>query len=222
MDTSRANLDQLQSNKRYLSLSAVFVILSLIGIFLFFKIKSTQDNIVTPPEPPLVFEENPQSATPSPEFVPSVSETPSEFPATSSPLPSPEDSPAPTLTPGPTPAFQTYDGTEDGFTLSYMSDRKVYKIAEPTGHRIAFYRIGGNIAVHVGSDWSWENPGRPVLDNTRSYLLSGQPAFRYDISAQTLVDVKYKDKFYTIQCIHNSDAALKSECEKLITSFKFL
>jgi len=206
MDTSRANLDQLQSNTKYIFLTVILIILSLVGVFLFFKIQAINKESLeieptavptTEPIPTTVIDEPPAVVEAPPEI---LTEAPPEAPT-------------------PTPAFQTYDGAEDGFTLSYMSDRKVYKIVESTGHRVAFYRIGGNIAVHVGNDWSWSHPGREF---SGVYTLSGQPAFRYDITAQTLIDVKYNDRFYTIQCLHNADEALKLECEQLITSFKFL
>jgi len=208
MDTNRANLDQLQSNTKYIILTVILIILSIIGVFLFFKIRTVKNEPVEV-EPTVVPTVEPVSTIiiEEPTGGELVESTPSEI------------TEAPPEAPTPTPAFQTYDGAEDGFTLSYMSDRKVYKITESTGHRIAFYRIGGNIAVHVGNDWSWSHPGREF---NGTFTLSGEPAFRYDITAQTLIDVKYKDRFYTIQCLHNSDENLKSECEQLITSFKFL
>jgi hypothetical protein len=240
MDTNRANLDQLQSNTKYIFFTIILVILSILGVFLFYKIKTTDNSPPreTPPDVlPTIVQPTPDPGvnytTPSPEEISQIpphptSAPPTEFPAnvsepTAIPTTPAVNTPAviePTSTPiGPTPAVQTYDGTEDSFTISYSSDRKIIKIKENTGYRITFYRTGSSNAVHVGSDWSWINPGRELKD---SYKISGQPAFRYDIAAQTLVDVKYKDKFYTIQCIHNSDDNLKSECEQLITSFNFL
>lgn len=262
MDTSRANLDQLQSNTKYIFLTIILVILSIIGVFLFFKIKTTNaepkkntpvSEIEISPSPsaeevddipfdgefidrntepvghspyvpteapagtiePTVPPFEPQPTAPPLEPEPTVApiiETPTSVPAVPTEAPSEVAEPIPDIL--------TYDGADDGFTLSYTSSRKVQKVAEPTGHRVVFYRSdGNNIAIHVGNDWSWIHPGRELQN---SYNVSGQPAFRYDITTQTLVDVKYSDMFYTIQCVHSGVESLKTECDQLITSFKFL
>lgn len=128
----------------------------------------------------------------------------------------------------------TYSSAEDDFSVEYASKRKIYQDTEAslytsngdlstssTGTRYTFYLSTGNFAVHVtsGDLWSWKNVNRQFDNNS---LVAGKPSFRYDITSQTIVDLKSGDKNYTIQCIHNGNAALKTECEAFISSFKLL
>lgn len=116
---------------------------------------------------------------------------------------------------------ETFTSDKDGFSIDYSTKRKVYQDTESTGNRYTFYLSSGNFAVHVGlnGQWAWTNPDRQ-LDDTA--LVAGQPSFRYDIAAQTIVDVQYNNKNYTIQCVHNGNKTLKAECETFISSFKLL
>lgn len=130
----------------------------------------------------------------------------------------------PTLTPTPvesTPTLTTYTSTEDGFSIDYLSSRKVYPDTENSGRRYTFYLYGANFAVHVGlnDQWSWTTPNRNFSGD---FLVSGQNTYRYDISTQTIVDISYNGKNYTIQCVHNGKESLKTECEEFISSFQLL
>ncbi len=130
----------------------------------------------------------------------------------------------PTLTPTPvesTPTLTTYTSTEDGFSIDYLSSRKVYSDTESSGRRYTFYLYSGNFAVHVGlnDQWAWVTPNRNFSGD---FLVSGQNTYRYDISTQTIVDIQYNGKNYTIQCVHNGKESLKTECEEFISSFQLL
>jgi len=114
----------------------------------------------------------------------------------------------------------TYKSDEDGFTVQHLSTRKVYQDTEDSGQRYTFYLYGGNFAIHVSSNdqWAWVTPDRNFSGN---FLVSGQNTYRYDISTQTIVDIQYNGKNYTLQCIHNGKTSLKTECEEFISSFQF-
>lgn len=131
----------------------------------------------------------------------------------------------PTSTPIPTavltPTLTTYTSTDDGFSVQYLSNRKVYPDTENSGRRYTFYLYGANFAVHVGlnDQWAWTTPNRNFSGD---FLVSGLNTYRYDISDQTIVDIQYNGKNYTLQCIHNGKESLKTECEEFISSFQFL
>ncbi|MCW1949062.1 MAG: hypothetical protein KIH89_001280 [Candidatus Shapirobacteria bacterium] len=131
---------------------------------------------------------------------------------------------------------QTFISDTDSFSIVYSLKRKLYQDFESTlydtngnvsqdktvkGNRYTFYNAPTNFAVHVspGTVWSWKNPDRQF---SQSSLISGQPSYRYDIAAQTIIDLQYNNKNYTIQCIHNGNSTLKTECEAFISSFKLL
>ncbi|MCL4384151.1 hypothetical protein M1116_01745 [Patescibacteria group bacterium] len=142
------------------------------------------------------------------------------------PLPSPSLTPAPTFAlptptslPTPTPATRVYRNDDDHFTVTYKSSRQLYEEKVGTDKRHVFYNSLGNITVHVGSGWSWTYPNREFSD---SYLVSGQPAFVYNISTQKLVDFQKGDLDYTVQCVHNGRQALIAECDQFLKDFKFL
>ncbi|HEX8923235.1 MAG TPA: hypothetical protein VF828_00695 [Patescibacteria group bacterium] len=213
MESNRSNLDDSQQNSSYLILSLVLILLSVLGVVLFLTIHKSPPkpsvSVITPPQP---------SVTP----LPSLSELNTPSPATSSsvkPVLSPTKIPQLSLTPS--PAFINFSSASDKFSVTYSSSRKLYQDKEGTGNRFTFYKADGNIAVHVGPSWSWSHPARTF---TTSFLVAGQPTFRYEspsIPAQTLVDISKDGLDYTIQCIHNGQADLKSECEDFMKSFKF-
>ena len=145
----------------------------------------------------------------------------------------------PTKTPTVTPTtsttgLTTYSSAQDNFSVAYSSTRKIYQDKETnlydsdgnlsttsSGTRYTFSLTSGNFAVHVtsGDLWAWKNTNRQFDSNS---LVAGKPSFRYDIAAQTIVDFQSGDKNYTIQCVHNGVASLKTECEAFISSFKLL
>ncbi len=162
---------------------------------------------------------NQKNTTPS-----SLSESPSPSPVLDNQTPSASDSassssPAPTLLPTPTPFITTYVSESDKFQVQHSSNRQVYTDPESSGTRYTFYQKSGNIAVHVGTDWSWSHPSRVFSD---TYLVSDRPAFRYEINTQTIVDFETDELKYTIQCVHSGQQVQKDECEQFIHLFELL
>jgi len=94
---------------------------------------------------------------------------------------------------------------------------RVYTDKESSGNRYTFYQPLGNIAVHVGTDWSWVYPNRQF---SQSLLVSGYATFIYDIELQTIVDFQVGEQKFTIQCVHNADQVLKDDCQRFIADFK--
>lgn len=212
MDSNRTNLDDLGRNSSYLVLSIAFIILSVAGLILFVQIKKPKTE-TPPPEP-----------TPTPEISAEIpTDTPNLFEPTLSPVSSPILPPPPTptkaLEPSPTPLVLDFQNPVDKFSVVYRSDRQLNQDTEASGNRYTFYRSDSTITVHVGSSWSWSHPGRTF---SSEFLVAGQPAFRYDIAAQTIVDVQKDNLLYTIQCIHHANDSIKSECQDFLSNFKFL
>ncbi|MDD4938101.1 MAG: hypothetical protein PHX34_03775 [Candidatus Shapirobacteria bacterium] len=115
----------------------------------------------------------------------------------------------------------TYSSSSDKFSIDYSPTRKLYQDTESSGNRYTFYLSSGNFAVHIGLDnqWAWSNSDREFTDD---FFVADQPTFRYDTSTQTIVDIQTEDRNYTIQCVHNGQESLKTECEKFIKSFKLI
>jgi hypothetical protein len=113
----------------------------------------------------------------------------------------------------------TFQSKDDAFSVSYDSSRTLYQDKESGGDRFTFYNAKGNIAVHVGQNWSWIYPER-VYSNT--LLVDGVQTFVYEISNQKIVDFENNGLKYTIQCVHNGLKSLKTECDSFIASFKFI
>lgn len=206
--------------KTYILLTILLFFLSLGGVYLYIQtLKATRVVLIDPPLPTVTISPGPTNAatasvTPSPMLNPSSSASPSAIP-TPSPAPSPT-----TETSSVSPETEKeFTSQEDNFSVLYSSDRKVYQDTQSYGRRYTFFRPDANFAIHVGTDWSWIYPNRQF---SNSFPVSGQSSFRYDIEAQTIVDVKYGDTLYTIQCVHSGSTATKSECEKFLESFKFL
>ena len=235
-------------NLKYLIPSIILLILSAFGIFYIINhnksVSSSTDivAIVTPtitPIPTIVAIPT-VSVTPiatsstktkiTPTVTPTATKklTPTATPS-ASPTVTPKVTTTPTLTPTPTvttittptPTELTFSSSTDGFSVVYSSSRKLYQDKESSGNRYTFYLTGGNFAVHVGlnGQWAWTTPNRDFSGNL---VISGQNTYRYDTSAQTIVDIKYNGKNYTLQCVHNGKATLKAECETFLQSFKLL
>lgn len=193
----------LRTNRTYILLSILLFFLSIAGVYLYIQnIKAATLTTLTPP--------GQTSDLPSSPVSPTLSPTPSEAIL-------PSEAPLPTVTP--LQDEKEFVSTDDNFSVIYKQDRQVYQDKQSYGNRYTFYRDGGNFAIHVGRDWSWVYPNRQF---DADFTLSGQPAFRYDIEAQTIVDIQSAEVFYTLQCIHSGDPDLKNECESFLKNFKLL
>ncbi len=167
--------------------------------YLIYSIPNSQNNST-----PFIFSESP---SPSPVL---------DNPPTGGPNP---PTGGPTGEPTPTPFITTYISENDKFQVQHSSNRQVYTDPESSGIRYTFYQKAGNIAVHVGTDWSWSHPSRVFSD---TYLVASRPAFRYEINTQTIVDFETDEFKYTIQCVHSGQQLQKDECEQFIHLFKLL
>jgi hypothetical protein len=218
-----------KQNKIFLTSAIILAILSLIGgVWLFFSLRQPQVSTA-------VIEEQPSpTSIPTPEetIVPTIEPTstikPKQSTSSATPTlkptvkPTSIPTPTPTLAITPTPASTSlidFNSTDDNFSISYNPVRKLYQDSESSGNRYTFALSSGNFAIHAGKDWSWSYPNRTY---TSDFLINNQPTFRYDINTQTIVDVQYNGKNYTIQCVHNGSSTLKAECEQFLKSFKFL
>lgn len=224
-----------KQNKIFLTSAIILAILSLIGgVWLFFSLRqpqfstavieqSTPTSMPTPeetiaptiePTSTIKPKQSTSSATPTlkPTTKPTLIPTPTVIPTT---IPTPTS----VLTPTPTStSLIDFNSTADNFSVSYSPVRKLYQDTESSGNRYTFYLSSGNFAVHAGTGWSWSYPNRTY---TTDFLINNQPTFRYDINTQTIVDVQYNSKNYTIQCVHNGSSSLKAECEQFLKSFRF-
>lgn len=161
------------------------------------------------------------TATPKPTSTPkpTATSTPTATPTPSSTI----DDLQSNLTATPTRSateWINYENKNDGFSVSYNPTRKILQDTESSGNRYTFTLSSGNFAVHVGTNnWSWTYPERNF---TTSFPISSQSTFRYDVVTQTIVDIEYNNKKYTLQCVHNGIQSLKDECEKFLQNFRFL
>ena len=224
-------------NTKYLVLSIILLILSGLGIFSISKINNSASSLSETPQitqtPTSVPTQKPTvtvipvstssakiSLTPTATTSAKITITP-----TATPTAKPKITITPTSIPTPTPivtsSFLNFKSTTDGFSIDYNSSRKLYQDTESTGNRYTFYLSSGNFAIHVSPSgtWSWTNPDRNF---SSTLIVSGKNTYRYDISTQTIVDLQSSTKNYTIQCVHNGNATLKTECEAFIKSFTLL
>lgn len=236
-------------NSIYLILTIILVILSTIAGY--FLIKIYQGQSITPfssssiPKIELIptdsiaqptrEDASASSVITTPKITPNVSLTKAPLEAT--PTAKVLLSPSPTTSVATTSGdLISYQNTKDSFSLQYFPKRKIYENVEPTlydldgdksldsslkGNLYTFFHSTGSFAVHVSPSqtWSWTHPDRKFDNN---YLVSGMPTFVHKISTQTIVDLQNNNKNYTIQCVHNGVADLKTECEDFISSFKLL
>lgn len=219
-----------QKNSTYLILTIILVILSAIGGYFLFQLYSNSNPVTynsnTVPKIELI-----PTDTIEEEIVPEIIITPIVITTiaptkTITQIPTQIPTKIPTMVQEPTSsatnsATQKYTSTEDGFSVTYSSKRKFYQSTELSGNRYTFAYSSANFAIHTSpkGEWSWSHPERQFND---SLLVSGQLTFKYEIAAQTIVDLQSSDKNYTIQCIHNGVASLKTECDEFISSFKLL
>ena len=221
-------------NSTYIVLGLVLLILSGIGGYFLFRVYQENQSVTytsdTTPKIELLPTDSPEEetedvtptsiVTTTPIASVSSKVTPTIAKVTIAPTKVPTKTPIATSS-STTSSLQTFTSDKDGFSIEYSSKRKIYQDTESTGNRYTFYLTSGNFAVHVGlnGQWAWTHPDRQFDDNS---LIAGKPSFRYDIAAQTIVDIQFNNKNYTIQCVHNGDATLKTECEAFISSFKLL
>jgi len=216
---------------KYLIPSIILLILSGLGIFFIFKINNSTETAITIATPTLI-------PTSIPTSQPTIIITPTIIPVatssakiTTTPIITPTVTPSTkiktTITPTSNPTSTTtssllnFKNTDSGFSIDYSSSRKLYQDTESSGSRYTFYSSSGNFAVHVSSSgtWAWTSPDRNFNSDL---IISGKNTFRYDIATQTIVDLQSSTKNYTIQCVHNGKATLKTECEEFIKSFTLL
>lgn len=213
MTPTRANLDDIGNKPTYIFLTIALLALSAVGIFLFFQIQKTDSTSSPAPSVapisiyPTAIPTNPEPSLEP--FVPSV-------------IPTPQTSLIPTRDPlnpimEPTPTFKTYTNSTDKFTAVYKSFRKLYIDTEASGNRYTFYSTSGNITVHVGPKWSWVYPDRQF---SQSLLVSGYSTFIYETDSQTITDFQVGSQLFTIQCVHQNKADLKTECQQFLSDFK--
>lgn len=226
MPTPRADLDHLNRDSSYLTLSVIFVFLSILGLLLFVQILKNRKPISTVPPTTI------PTVTPAdsdPQLYPSIparteQDLTTTQPAIISKLPDQPQKATTTTestlqTPTPTPTILTFTTQSDNFSVVYSSSRKVYPDKESSGNRYTFYRADGNIALHLGSHWSWVYPDRQF--NT-DLTVAGKPTFRYDTNSQTIVDFQSNGLNYTVQCIHHGKSALQTECDQFLKNLRLL
>ncbi len=215
MNSSRANLNGSVRQTSYLLLSVILIIFSAAGVGALLFLNSQK---------PVPTVSAPVSPSPAPISTPvsvptSVESSASTITAAKKPSPSPLVSPSVSSTPSasPSPTVLNFTSDEDKFSVAYQSSRRLYQDTESVGNRYTFYSSSGNIAVHVGSSWSWTYPDRQF---TSSLTISTHPTFVYNITTQKIVDFQVGDRYYTIQCVHHNLDALKTECDQFISDFK--
>lgn len=203
----------MNNNRTYIILAFTLIIFSLLGLYYFNRPTSQVEAPVSLAEVSVT----PTDTISTPQLSPEPTFTPSDnslfpedtTPITSSPTMAP---PVPTTT----PEYYTLNNPQYNFTLSYSSRRRLYEDPENSGVRFTFYSPSGNIALHVGPDWSWQHPGRQFNSDT---YVSGHQAFVYKTTNQTIIDFESGDIKYTIQCVHNSQEIKIQECTQFTTSF---
>ena len=211
MSQNNPSLNHSSSVAKYIALSFLFLLLSALGLYFLFVILPQSKNVAPPTTSPTPI---PSSIiSPLPDELVDASPS-SELDLSLSPT---QVLPSLTQAPTPTPAFSSFTPESALFTAQYSSDRQVYQDKEASGLRYTFYRKDGNIALHVGSDWSWSHPQRVFSSDL---TVSGLDTFLYKINTQTIVDFQTSDTKYTIQCVHNAQPELIKECDLFLSSFK--
>ena len=226
-------------NSLYLTLTILFVILSIVGGY--FLSKMYQDSNLAPytsssvPKIELIPTDSVQEPTQY-ASAPTITSNPSVTPivttavATTTATPKTADLTPTTkliptasisITPVSSKNIIPFESKEDSFSLSYGKQRQLHQDTETSGNRYTFTNKSGDFAIHVSSNdkWSWTHPGRQFTD---TLLVSGKNTFRYDINTQTIIDLQSSKNNYTLQCIHNGIESLKTECEQFVSSFKIL
>lgn len=221
MTPTRTDLNFEKNNSTYIILTVILVILSSLGVYLFFQLQKKPNNVIVeepvpteiPSPTPKLIEIDEPTIDPSPTVKSSPTTKPTLIPTTSTISTTSSQSPLST------PLTQNFSSSIDKFSVVYSSGRKLYEDKESTGNRYTFYSKLGNIAIHTGTKWSWVYPNREFTD---TLLVAGKPTFVYDLDSQKIVDFENGDQKYTIQCIHGGSSIYKAECDKFISSFKLL
>jgi hypothetical protein len=222
-------------NSTYLILSIILLILSAIGGYFLFQnfIAANQDsyNSSTIPKIELIPTDIVESSTSAKiSLTPTTTATTSALKTTPTVIPTKVPTKILTITPTKNPTItpitntnnlKEYSNPTDAFSVFYSTSRQFTQDTEKSGNRYTFSSPVGNFAVHVSPSgtWSWIHSGRQF---STDFTVSGRPTFRYDIASQTIVDLQSSDKNYTLQCVHNGVASVKTECEAFLASFKLL
>lgn len=228
--SNRANLNIPQQKSPYLFFAICLFIFSLIGIFFLGRLNKSNDvDSPTPTPIPTSVEVEPSpvpevSISPSLPSSPSITIKPTLTSTTTDTVDAtvivgPTNKITPSINLTPTPTFYTLTSNTHKFSVPYRSYRQLYQDKELSGDRYTLYYYQGNIAIHIGSGWSWFHPNRQFTD---TFKIGGQNTFVYDIEKQKIVDFEYNNLKYTIQCVHNGIQSLKDECQRFLGDFKLL
>lgn len=218
----RTNLNTKESPIKYILGSVLLLGISGIGIFYLANNNDNKKQISENLEPTIAPTE---TVIPTIEITPTVKIATGTATITKTASPSAKVTATPTIkiaSVSATPtlaAILTFSNKNDGFSVQYNSQRKVYTDKEDSGNRYTFYSNKGNFAIHVGKSWSWVYSDR---NYSNGLLVDGVNTFVYEISNQKIVDFEKGDLKYTIQCVHNGLKDLKTECEKFLQDFKFI
>jgi len=115
-----------------------------------------------------------------------------------------------------------YKNEELGFTVKHSNARQIIEDTNSkAGNRVVFWLNSGlNFIIHVGEEWSYENPERVEEAYTSTpvgiaYEFVGDPN-------QKILDFEKGEMKYTIQCVHQEDESVIEECNDFLTSFAFI
>lgn len=214
MTLDRSNLDNPSSNRFYIILTIILVILSILGLYLYFAFIRPSETST----PTIIPEDDYPSITSKPSLPPTTAiVSPSIKPLVTSV----EPSPVPGTKGGVSDGSPSSNGllSTDKFIVRYSPDKELYQTNSGGNTRYTLYSSSGKIAIHVGPSWSWVHPGRTF---TSDFKVSDQPTFVYKIASQTIVDFQVDQTKYTIQCVHGGNSTQKSECDQLLSDFKLL
>lgn len=218
-------------NSTYLILTILLVILSIIGGYFLFNMyqdrylvtytSSNTPKIELLPTDTVETSTQTISTSSANNITPTITEVTPVTSATATATPKLVTTVTPTKSVASVKDVVFYQSKEDSFSVSYSDQRQLHQDTEPSGNRYTFTDKSGNFAIHVSpsSKWSWTHPDRQF---TETLLVSGKKTFKYDINAQTIIDLQSDEKNYTIQCVHNGIESLKTECDQFVSSFKIL
>lgn len=139
------------------------------------------------------------------------------------PAPTTFPTPAATVTTEPTSdqsGYLVFSSSTDKFEVRYQSYRKLFQDVSSQNHRYVFTEPNSaNFVVHVGQTWSWIHPNRQFGND---FKIADKPTFKYETTSQIVVDLENGGNLYTLQCVHNGNEKLKTECQEFMSSFKLL
>lgn len=192
----------MTSRTKYLLLSVVLFLLSIAGIGILYLRQASPTKEIAVVEPTFAF------PSPTPKMMENII-IPTNKP-TATPI-----SPSPT----PPPDSQVYENEDYKFRLTYGNNRRVYEEKEGQGLRVTFYSSLGNIAVHMGKDWSWKHPERKFSEE---FLVDDEETFIFENEEQKIIDFEKGEYKYSLQCVHHNQNKIKEECEAVVNSWQFM